>query len=63
MTAQVAGVPGTEIVGEVQPGDEMILSTDAIAFVANLHRQFNPTRLALLAAREARQAQILAGQT
>ena len=61
MTAQVAGVPGAEIVGEVQPGDEKILSTDAIAFVANLHRQFNPTRLALLAAREARQVQILAG--
>ena len=61
MTADVAGAPGTEIVGDVLPGEEMILSDAAIAFVADLHRQFNPTRIALLAAREERQAEILAG--
>ncbi len=61
MSTSVADVPGTEIVGELADGDGTILSAEAVAFVADLHRTFNPTRLALFAARETRQAAILAG--
>lgn len=39
-----------------------ILTPDAVAFIATLHRLFNKRRLELLAAREARQARIDAGE-
>lgn len=39
-----------------------ILTDDAIAFLATLHRQFNARRLELLAAREARQKRIDGGE-
>ncbi len=42
-------------------GDQ-ILSADAVAFVADLQRRFGPKRLELLAAREARQGRIDAGE-
>src|SRR6516225_9972499 len=38
-----------------------VVSADALAFVARLHREFNPKREALLAARGERQAQFTAG--
>ncbi len=50
------------ILGPMKPGFEQILSEDALAFVADLHRRFNPRRQALLAARGERQAQIDAGR-
>ncbi len=42
----------------MQPGYETILTPEALAFVAQLHRMYNPTRLALLRARDQRQAWI-----
>ena len=47
---------GVEIRGAMRPGFEDILTDEALAFVATLHRQYDPTRLALLRAREARAA-------
>ena len=48
-------VAGVEIKGTMKPGFDTILTHEALTFVANLHRQYNPTRLALLNARESRQ--------
>ena len=48
-------VPGVEVVEAVPAGHEDVLSTEALQFVAGLHRRFNPTRQALLRAREERQ--------
>ncbi len=45
---------GVEIRGAMRPGFAEILTEEALTFVANLHRQYDPTRLALLRAREAR---------
>lgn len=50
-----------EIVGEPQPDAARVLTPDALAFVARLHRSFNPTRARLLAARADRQATLDAG--
>ena len=49
-------VAGVEIRGAMKPGFDSIMTDEALAFVATLHRQYNPTRLALLRAREARAA-------
>jgi malate synthase len=61
-------VGGTEVAGGIERRapvagrDEEILSPDALAFVAELHRRFDGTRRRLLAARAERQAQIDAGE-
>jgi malate synthase len=47
---------------EVRPEWDEILSDDALGFVAALHKEFNPRRLELLAAREARKARLDAGE-
>ena len=47
--------PGIEIVGAAVPGLDEVLTPEALAFVAGLHRAFNPTRQALLARRAERQ--------
>jgi malate synthase len=39
----------------LKPEYEKILSPEALAFLAALHKQFNPTRLQLLERRKARQ--------
>ncbi|MCC6313748.1 MAG: malate synthase A [Thermomicrobiales bacterium] len=52
---------GIEILGQVDPEQEAILSAEALAFVADLHREFAVPRLELLAARHERQAAIDAG--
>ena len=44
------------------PADETVLTTDALAFVAGLQRELNPTRERLLAEREQRQAALDAGE-
>src|ERR1700689_738626 len=51
-----------EIAGETQPDAARVLTPDALAFVARLHRAFNPTRLRLLEARATRQAALDAGE-
>ncbi len=51
-----------EVRGERRAEWEDILTDDALAFVAGLHRQFNPRREELLAKREARKARIDAGE-
>jgi malate synthase len=52
---------GIQIHGPVDPALESILSPAALAFVADLHRRFNPRRQELLRARGVRQAAIDAG--
>jgi malate synthase len=50
-----------EIIGQVDSDFERVLSPQALDFVAGLHREFNPTREALLKRRAERQAQLDAG--
>ncbi len=59
----VAKVEGMEIVGPVTDRVSEVLSEEAQTLLINLHREFNPRRLELLAARAARQAEINAGLT
>ena len=49
-------------VPESVPGASALLSAEAAAFVAELHRALNPERLARLEARRARQARLDAGE-
>ena len=49
---------GVEITGELHAGFETILTPDALAFLADLHRTFNPHRKELLADRTARQLEL-----
>jgi malate synthase len=53
---------GVEIHGRVTPEYAEILTPDAVAFVAKLHRAFEPRRQELLAARAARQKRFDAGE-
>ncbi len=58
-TAEISGVIVT---GTSVPRQDEILTADAVAFLAALHRRFDKTRLDLLARREARQARFDAGE-
>ncbi len=51
-----------EILGAIEPGFEVILSPDALAFVATLQRRFGRERERLLGLREQRQARFDAGE-
>src|SRR5688572_3233230 len=51
-----------DVRAEVRPEWDEILSDEALGFVAALHKEFNPRRLELLAAREARKARLDAGE-
>ncbi len=53
---------GVQITGGMTPEYAEILSADALAFLAKLHRSFNARRLELLQRRAARQAELDAGQ-
>jgi malate synthase len=53
--------PGVVIRGPVRPGDEHILTPDALAFAADLERRFGAERRRLLARRGELQAQLDAG--
>jgi malate synthase len=53
---------GVELRAPAEGRDEEILSADALAFVAELHRRFDGTRRELLSARVERQARLDAGQ-
>ena len=50
-----------KVAGPFTPEYAEILTTSALAFVAELHRQFDPTRRELLARRAERQADFAAG--
>jgi len=58
----VAVITDIDVRGEVKPEWDEILSDDALGFVAALHKEFNPRRLALLAAREERKQRLDAGE-
>src|SRR3970040_2226004 len=64
MATQVAQrpAPGVEITGPMGEGDGEILSADALAFIADLQRNFNGRRLELLAKRQERKKRIDAGE-
>ncbi len=53
---------GIEITGEIEPGFDQILTPDALALVATLHRTFEPRRRELLRARAARTERLDAGE-
>ncbi|MEQ8434988.1 MAG: malate synthase A [Oceanicaulis sp.] len=53
---------GLNIRGEMKPGYEEILTPDALALLADVHRRFNAERLRLLAEREARQKRLDSGE-
>jgi malate synthase len=55
-------VEGVDIRGPVQGRQQEILTPEAVAFVADLHRRFDPGRQQLLAARRERQARLSAGE-
>jgi len=60
----MGGAPaGVEVVGPPVPGGDGVLTSQALAFLAALHRRFEPTRRGLLERRRARQAEIDAGAT
>ncbi len=52
---------GVEVLGDMAPGFDGILTREALGFVASLHRSFNRTRLNLLRARGDRQTEFDAG--
>ncbi|HEX6086274.1 MAG TPA: malate synthase A [Thermoanaerobaculia bacterium] len=51
-----------DVRGEVRPEWDAVLSDEALGFVAMLHKEFNPRRLELLAAREERKTRLDAGE-
>jgi malate synthase len=53
---------GVEILAPVPAGAEGVLTEEALSFVADLHRAFNPTRELLLERRLERHAAVAAGQ-
>ena len=55
-------VPGVSVQGPRRPGDEGVLTSEALAFVADLQRRFDGRRRELLAARVERQARLDAGE-
>src|SRR5260221_9391908 len=58
----VQAAEDVEILAPVHPQGESILTPEALAFLAALHRQFNPRREELLARREARKLRLDAGE-
>jgi malate synthase len=58
----VLSTSDVEVVGASSPRFDEVLTPAALDFVARLHREFNPTREALLGARYERQAHFDAGE-
>jgi malate synthase len=58
---QKTSVPGVAIRGALGPRAGEILNDRSLAFLASLHRKFDPARLRLLARRDERQARLDAG--
>src|SRR5438105_9186324 len=62
-TGALRGGPATvEVASAAVPHAEGVLTREALAFVADLHQRFSPTRQRLLAARRDRQARFDAGE-
>jgi malate synthase len=61
--ARSAATTGVSILGQMGPRFDEVLTPDALAFVADLHRRFNETRKRLLSLRVARQKRFDAGET
>ena len=61
-TPFAAAVPGVVITGTIGPRFDEILSPQALAFVADLHRRFDATRKRLLVLRAERQKRFDAGE-
>ena len=53
---------GVQVNAPIEAGFESILTHDALALVAKLHRAFEPRRQERLAARKVRHAEISAGK-
>ncbi len=53
---------GMQVLGRITPEFEQVLTTDALAFLAKLHRSFNARRLELLEHRAQRQKRIDGGE-
>jgi malate synthase len=53
---------GITVLGQLKPGFSAILTPEALAFVAALHKEFSPTRENLLARRVERQKELDQGQ-
>ncbi|SEG54824.1 malate synthase A [Bosea lathyri] len=62
-TAAIQTPKGVVINGAIGPRFDEILTTEALSFVADLHRRFNETRKRLLALRSERQKRFDAGET
>jgi malate synthase len=62
MTDVAVVVTDIDVKGEVLPEWDAVLSDEALGFVAFLHKEFNPRRLELLAAREERKGRLDAGE-
>jgi malate synthase len=62
MDLSSAQLHDVHILGEMPPAYSEILTAQCLAFVANLHRRFEPRRRDLMAARERRQAEFDAGK-
>ena len=60
--ATASGVPGVELLAPQVADGALVLTPDALAFVARLARVFEDRRRELLAARTARQRRILDGE-
>ncbi|MDQ4029186.1 MAG: malate synthase A [Actinomycetota bacterium] len=58
----MAGVNGVEVRGPVSGRHAEILTSDALGFLAGLHREFDRTRLRLLEERQRRLARLNAGE-
>jgi malate synthase len=56
------GVDGVEIRGPVEGRQEEVLTTEALGFLAELERRFNPQRVELLRRRAERQGRLAAGE-
>ncbi|PXW26196.1 malate synthase A [Paraburkholderia caballeronis] len=62
MTSTLQLPQGMQITGAIQPGFDTILTPDALALVAKLHRAFQPRRQELLNARVERTKRLDAGE-
>jgi malate synthase len=62
-TAEKNGIGGVGIIGPEIPGQERVLTPEAVSFVADLARRFGPAIHAALARRAERRVRLAAGET
>ncbi|CCG81139.1 Malate synthase [Taphrina deformans PYCC 5710] len=61
MNANLTNIEGVTILGNVDAAAKTVLTKEAVSFLAQLHRAFNPRRKELLARRAQRQIQLDSG--